>query len=85
MAALKFSLVTPGGGVSREDASVIRLRTPSGQVELLPGHCSYVGLVSKGEVQLVTTGANKTVSFSVSEGSLECTDDSVVLLADYVL
>lgn len=85
MAALNFSLVTPSGIVSREEASVIRIPTPCGQVELLPGHCAYVGLLSTGDVQVVTAGAGKTVIFSITEGSLECTDDRVVVLTDAVL
>lgn len=82
MATLKFSLVTPAGVLSREEASLIRIPTPCGQVELLPGHCAYVGLLSKGDVQVVTSGSLKTVSFSITEGSLECTDDEVVVLTD---
>lgn len=84
MTALKFTLVTPSGVVSREEVSLVRIPTPCGQVELLPGHCAYVGLLSKGEVQVVTIGAGKTVSFSITEGSLECTDDQVVVLTDAV-
>lgn len=85
MAALKFTLVTPGGVISTEEVSVVRIPTPCGQVELLPGHCAYVGLLSKGDVQVVTAGAGKTVAFSITEGSLECKDDRVVVLTDAVL
>jgi len=52
MNALSFALVTPAGVIAREDASLIRAITPGGQIELLPGHCAYVGLVMREILKL---------------------------------
>ena len=82
MNALSFALVTPAGVIAREDASLIRAITPSGQIELLPGHCAYVGLVSEGNLEIVLSPSGKSVTFSISEGSLECKDNNVTVLTD---
>jgi F0F1-type ATP synthase epsilon subunit len=82
MSTISFALVTPSGVRAREEASLIRAITPGGQIELLPGHCSYVGLVSEGALEVVLTPSGKVVSFSIAEGSLECKDDTVTVLTD---
>ena len=82
MNALSFALVTPAGVIAREEAALIRAITPSGQIELLPGHCSYVGLVSEGNIEIVISPSGKSLTFSISEGSLECKDNKVTVLTD---
>jgi F0F1-type ATP synthase epsilon subunit len=83
MNLMSFTLVTPMGIFAREEISVVRVITPNGQIELLPGHCSYIGLVSEGGVDIVTS-SGKQKQYLITEGSLECSEDKVVLLTDSV-
>ena len=81
---LSFSLVTPAGVAAQEDVLIVTASTPSGQIQVLPGHCGYVGLLNEGDLQVVTSANGKTKTFSISEGSIECQDGKVVILTDWV-
>jgi F0F1-type ATP synthase epsilon subunit len=84
MASMKLTLVSPSGVMASEEVSLIRAWTPGGQVELLPGHCAYLGLVCDGELEAVSASTGKILKFSIGDGSLECDNEQVTVLTDRV-
>ena len=58
----------------------VSVPTANGLIEVLPHHVNLVAVVVAGEVIIKTGG--ETISFFVSEGSVQIKDDEVTILAD---
>ena len=77
---MKLKVVSPLGVFLDEEVSLVRALTPFGQIELLPGHCTYIGIVSSGNVEAITGG--KTIKCTIGDGTLECSEDSITILTE---
>ncbi len=78
--SLKFKLVNPERTVYEGIVTQATLPTTSGEITILPHHCSYIASLQAGEI-MVKEG-EKEVLLAVSGGFIEFHENKLVVLAD---
>jgi F0F1-type ATP synthase epsilon subunit len=82
MSLLSLTVVDPTGVQYKDEVSIVRAQTPAGEIEILPGHCPYIGLVAQGGLQVVPNSSGSTISIEIGEGSILCEDNKVFVLSE---
>ena len=59
----------------------IFLPLPNGTIEMLPGHCNYIGILSKGKVSYKTID-DEEKSFDINSGVCSLFDGGLEILID---
>ena len=79
--AFNLKILTPAGVVATEQVVSVKVPTAAGEIEVLPKHCTYVGLLGKGSISYKTTsGASNSVN--INNGAVQFSDDTLTILAD---
>jgi F-type H+-transporting ATPase subunit epsilon len=79
---LQVELVAADRRVWVGEASMVRCRTASGELGILPGHTPLLGILVPGEIAIQTAGERKVAT--VGHGFLSVEHDRVTLVADRV-
>lgn len=82
MSALQVELVAADHKVWSGEASMVRARTVSGELGVLPGHAPLIAILQPSEVKVVTGGTDHLVT--IDGGFLSVDHDQVVLVADSI-
>jgi F-type H+-transporting ATPase subunit epsilon len=79
--ALKVEVVTPEKRIFSGEASMVRARTLAGDLGILPGHISLLGVLVDGEVTINESSGQKT-TFRIHGGFLSVNNDRVSILGE---
>ncbi len=79
--ALKVEVVTPEKRIFSGEASMVRARTLAGDLGILPGHISLLGVLVDGEVVVNETNGQST-TFQIHGGFLSVNKDRVSILGE---
>jgi len=79
--ALRVEVVTPEKKIFSGEASMVRARTLEGDLGILPGHISLLGVLVDGEVVVKETNGQST-TFTISGGFLSVNKDRVSILGE---
>lgn len=83
MSQLQVELVAADRRVWTGEASMVRCRSASGELGILPGHTPLLGILVAGDVTIHATGGEKKVA-TVDSGFLSVEHDRVTIVADTV-
>lgn len=81
MANFRLEIVTPTGKIYSKDIEFVLVRTTEGNMGILPNHSPFVAALDVGEM-MVREEKGKEISYYVSEGFLEISNNKVIILAD---
>ena len=79
--ALNVEVVTPEKRIFSGEASMVRARTLAGDLGILPGHISLLGVLVDGEVIVKETNGQST-TFQINGGFLSVNKDRVSILGE---
>ncbi|MFM8253627.1 MAG: F0F1 ATP synthase subunit epsilon [Actinomycetota bacterium] len=79
--ALKVEVVTPEKRIFSGEANMVQARTLSGDLGILPGHISLLGVLVDGEVVVKETNGQST-TFQIHGGFLSVNKDRVSILGE---
>jgi F-type H+-transporting ATPase subunit epsilon len=79
--ALTVEVVTPEKRIFSGEASMVRARTLAGDLGILPGHISLLGVLVDGEVIVNETNGQST-TFQIHGGFLSVNKDRVSILGE---
>jgi F-type H+-transporting ATPase subunit epsilon len=79
--ALRVEVVTPEKKIFSGEASMVQARTLSGDLGILPGHISLLGVLVDGEVVVKETNGQST-TFTINGGFLSVNKDRVSILGE---
>ena len=79
--ALRVEVVTPEKRIFSGEASMVRARTLEGELGILPGHISLLGVLVDGEVVVKETNGQST-TFQINGGFLSVNKDRVSILGE---
>jgi len=79
--ALRVEVVTPEKRIFSGEASMVRARTLEGELGILPGHISLLGVLVDGEVVVKETSGQST-TFQIHGGFLSVNKDRVSILGE---
>lgn len=79
--ALRVEVVTPEKRIFSGEASMVRARTLEGDLGILPGHISLLGVLVDGEVVVKETNGQST-TFQINGGFLSVNKDRVSILGE---
>jgi F-type H+-transporting ATPase subunit epsilon len=79
--ALTVEVVTPEKRIFSGEASMVRARTLSGDLGILPGHIALLGVLVDGEVVISETNGQKSI-FLINGGFLSVNKDRVSILGE---
>ena len=82
MATLEVQLVAADRLVYDGEASLVRARTLSGELGIMPGHQPLLGVLVEGEVKINTAEGVKTAT--IDSGFLSVDHDRVTIVAEEV-
>jgi F-type H+-transporting ATPase subunit epsilon len=74
-------VVTPEGVLFSDDAEMLSLRTPEGEIAFLAGHSPMVGEVIGGDVRIQVSAGDERV-ISVAAGFVNVARNNAVVIAD---
>lgn len=83
MAELTVEVVAADRKVWSGTATIVVARTPDGEIGIMPGHESVLGLLVSGAVTIRAVDGAAVVA-AVSSGFLSVSDDHVAILAEQV-
>ncbi len=83
MSPLQVELVAADRRVWTGEATMVRCRSASGELGIMPGHTPLLGVLVTGEVTIHATGGDKKVA-AVDSGFLSVEHDRVTIVADTV-
>lgn len=83
MSALQVELVAADRRVWVGEARMVRCRTASGELGLLPGHTPLLGVLVAGDLTIHESDGGQRVA-TVDNGFLSVEHDRVTLVADHV-
>ncbi len=83
MGALKVEVVAADRRVWVGEASMVRCRTTSGELGVMPGHTPLLGVLVPGELTIHESGGAKHVA-RLDNGFLSVEHDRVTIVADHV-
>lgn len=81
---ISLRIFTPSGLEREEIVSRVTVPSATGEIEVLPGHAQYVGLLSTGILSYTNVSGGSTEKLVVSEGVCRFEGDSMDILADVV-
>jgi F-type H+-transporting ATPase subunit epsilon len=79
--ALKVEVVTPEKRIFSGEANMVQARTLSGDLGILSGHISLLGVLVDGEVVVKETNGQST-TFQIHGGFLSVNKDRVSILGE---
>ena len=79
--ALTVEVVTPEKRIFSGEASMVRARTLAGDLGILPGHISLLGVLVDGDVVVQETSGQST-TFTINGGFLSVNKDRVSILGE---
>ena len=79
MRAFHLEIVTPDGSAFDGEAESLRVRTDSGDVEILAGHADYIAALAVGRARIRTSDGDRLAA--ISGGFLSVDKKSVKLVA----
>ena len=79
--ALRVEVVTPEKKIFSGEASMVRARTLEGDLGILPGHISLLGVLVDGEV-IVKESNGQSTTFNINGGFLSVNKDRVSILGE---
>ena len=79
--ALNVEVVTPEKRIFSGEASMVRARTLAGDLGILPGHISLLGVLVDDEVIISESNGQKT-TFTINGGFLSVNNDRVSILGE---
>ncbi len=79
--ALRVEVVTPEKKIFSGEASMVQARTLSGDLGILPGHISLLGVLVDGEVVVKETNGQST-TFTINGGFLSVNKDRISILGE---
>ncbi|NBR93774.1 MAG: F0F1 ATP synthase subunit epsilon [Actinobacteria bacterium] len=79
--ALRVEVVTPEKKIFSGEASMVQARTLAGDLGILPGHISLLGVLVDGEVVVKETNGQST-TFTINGGFLSVNKDRVSILGE---
>ncbi len=82
MGQLQVELVAAHQRVWRGEASMVRCRTASGELGILPGHTPMLGVLVEGDVIIRSPDGDKQAE--IDNGFLSVDRDRVTIVADTV-
>jgi F-type H+-transporting ATPase subunit epsilon len=82
MTALKVQLVAADRLVFEGEASLVRARTLSGELGIMPGHQPLLGVLVEGEVKI--NGSEGVRTARIDSGFLSVDHDRVTIVAEEV-
>lgn len=83
MSQLQVELVAADRRVWRGEAAMVRCRSASGELGILPGHTPLLGILVSGDVTIHAAGGERQVA-TVDSGFLSVEHDRVTIVADTV-
>ena len=81
---LKVEIVSPEKRIFSGEASMVSARTLEGDLGILPGHASLLGVLVNGEVSIKGLDGSAT-TFTVNGGFLSVNKDRVSILGESAL
>ena len=78
---LKVEVVTPEKRIFSGEATMVQARTLSGDLGILPGHISLLGVLVDGEV-VVKESNGQSTTFQIHGGFLSVNKDRVSILGE---
>ena len=79
--ALTVEVVTPEKKIFSGEASMVRARTLAGDLGILPGHISLLGVLVDGEV-IIKEPNGQSTTFQIHGGFLSVNKDRVSILGE---
>ena len=79
--ALTVEVVTPEKRIFSGEATMVRARTLAGDLGILPGHISLLGVLVDGDVVVQETSGQST-TFTINGGFLSVNKDRVSILGE---
>ena len=79
--ALRVEVVTPEKRIFSGEATMVSARTLEGDLGILPGHISLLGVLVDGEVVVKETNGQST-TFQIQGGFLSVNKDRVSILGE---
>ena len=83
--SFKLKVLTPAGLVLEDRAASVKLQTVDGEIQILPQHARYVGLLGKGMLEYVSASGAATRSLNLQGGFCSFGVDGLQVLADSIL
>ena len=77
---MQLDIVTPDRRVVVAKADDVVIPALEGEIDILPGHAPYLGMLGTGVLRFVAEG--KTIQLMVSGGFIEVDNDRVVLMCE---
>ncbi len=77
---MQLDIVTPDRRVVVASADDVVIPAREGEIDILPGHAAYLGLLGTGVLRFVAEG--KAIQLMVSGGFIEVDNDRVVLMCE---
>lgn len=81
----KIRIVSPRGVESEERTGAVSLPAEAGDIEILPHHVRYAGILGTGTISYFGEGKNVPTKLVVSGGFITFADDVLTVLADSVV
>ena len=78
---LKVEIVSPEKRIFSGDANMVSARTLEGDLGILPGHASLLGVLVNGEVSIKGVDGSAT-TFTINGGFLSVNKDRVSILGE---
>ena len=84
MTNFRLKIITPAGTTVDTDVASALLPTQAGEVEVLGGHCKYVGLLASGIVKFkpVNVSSITSTEIKVGEGSVAYEEGTLKVLSE---
>ena len=77
-----IKIFTPNGLLLEDISNDVKIPTLEGQINVLPNHAKYVGVLSVGIVEYLSHPLRELHKIVVSDGLCSFEDDCVTILAD---
>ena len=77
-----IKIFTPNGLLLEDISNDVKVPTLEGQINILPNHAKYVGVLSVGVVEYLSHPSREVNKVVVSDGLCSFEDDCVTILAD---
>jgi len=77
-----IQVYTPSGLVVDDFASSVKVPSLEGEIQFLPHHCRYVGVLNTGIVEYISHPCRDTLKIAVSDGICFFYEDTLVICAD---
>ncbi len=83
--SITLRVLTPAGLVLEDKASSVTLPSALGEIQVLPQHARYNGLLGTGILEYQPAGNSAPKRMAISQGFCSFSGDTLSILADYVV